>query len=304
METDQRGSRESSVSIFLPAYNEVDNLEAAVADVEWAAQQVLGDYEILIIDDGSTDGTGLLADRLAEKSARIRVIHQPRNQGIAAAYVRALDEARLDYFSFLAADGEIARESIRAILGSVGRADIVAPYHQNPAARQLHRRFLTWGSTALVNVLFWQRMHYYQGPCIYPLALARALPKTAGGFYFLTQMLLHALHAGYTCVEVGLTHVDRTAGHSKAVSAKNILKALQTIAQAWWTIRLTGSSVARRPNDGVEPTGGARDRWWWIRRSGSGTEAADSGLPGAGDRPLSLRHGGAVEAPGSRAGKG
>ena len=108
METDQRGSRESSVSIFLPAYNEVDNLEAAVADVEWAAQQVLGDYEILIIDDGSTDGTGLLADRLAEKSARIRVIHQPRNQGIAAAYVRALDEARLDYFSFLAADGEIA----------------------------------------------------------------------------------------------------------------------------------------------------------------------------------------------------
>src|SRR5690348_9771100 len=124
METDQRGSRESSVSIFLPAYNEVDNLEAAVADVEWAAQQVLGDYEILIIDDGSTDGTGLLADRLAEKSARIRVIHQPRNQGIAAAYVRALDEARLDYFSFLAADGEIARESIRAILGSVGRADI------------------------------------------------------------------------------------------------------------------------------------------------------------------------------------
>jgi glycosyltransferase involved in cell wall biosynthesis len=234
------------VSVFLPAYNEVDNLEGAVADVVWAASQVLDEYEILIIDDGSTDGTGALADRLAGANPHIRAIHQPRNMGIAAAYERALDEAKLDHFSFLAADGEIARESVRDILGSVGRAAIVAPYHRNPRARQLHRRLLTWASTALVNVLFGQRMHYYQGPCIYPVALARALPKTAGGFYFLTQMLIHALHAGYSCVEVGLVHVDRTHGRSKAVSAKNVLRALRTIAQAWWAIHVSGVSVARR----------------------------------------------------------
>ena len=234
------------VSVFLPAFNEVDNLEGAVADIVWAASQVLTEYEILIIDDGSTDGTGVVADRLARENPCVRAIHQPRNMGIAAAYERALTEARLDHFSFLASDGEIARESVRDILGSVGRADIVAPYHQNPLARQLHRRFLTWASTALVNVLFGQRMLYYQGPCIYPVALARALPKSAGGFYFLTQMLIHALHARYTCVEVGLTHVDRSHGRSKAVSAKNILKALRTIAQVWWAIHLRGESVTRR----------------------------------------------------------
>lgn len=234
------------VSVFLPAYNEVDNLEESVADIVWAASQVLSEYEILIVDDGSTDGTGELSDRLAGENPRIRAIHQLRNKGIAAAYERALDEAKLDYFSFLAADGEIARESVLNILGSVGQADIVAPYHQNPQARQPHRRFLTWASTALVNALFGQRMHYYQGPCIYSVALARSLPKTAGGFYFPTQMLIHALHAGYTYVEVGLTHVDRTHGRSKAVSAKNILKALRTIAQVWWAIHLGGGAVARR----------------------------------------------------------
>lgn len=234
------------VSVFLPAFNEVANLEGAVADVVWAASQVLDEYEILIIDDGSADGTGELADRLARANPRVRAIHQPRNMGIAAAYERALAEARLDHFSFLAADGEIARESVRDILGSVGRADIVAPYHQNPLARELHRRFLTWASTALVNVLFGQRMHYYQGPCIYPVALARALPKSAGGFYFLTQMLIHALHGGYTYVEVGLTHVDRTHGRSKAVSVKNILKALRAIVQTWWAIHVRGESVTRR----------------------------------------------------------
>jgi dolichol-phosphate mannosyltransferase len=234
------------VSVFLPAYNEVDNLEGSVADIVWAAGHVLTEYEILIIDDGSIDGTGDLADRLARANPRVRAIHQPQNMGIAAAYERALDEAKLDHFSFLAADGEIARESVRDILGAVGRADIVAPYHQNPWARQFHRRFLTWASTALVNVLFGQRMHYYQGPSIYPVVLARMLPKSAGGFYFPTQMLIHALHAGYSYVEVGLTHVDRTHGRSKAVSAENIVKALRTIAQAWWAIHVAGRSVARR----------------------------------------------------------
>ena len=167
--------------MFLPAYNEVANLERSVADIVWAAERVPGEYEILIINDGSTDGPGELAERLARENPRIRAVHQPRNMGIAAAYERALDEAKLDHFSFLAADGEIARESVRDILAAVGRADIVAPYHQNPRARQLHRRFLTWASTALVNRLFGLRMHYYQGPCIYPVALARdRCPRARG----------------------------------------------------------------------------------------------------------------------------
>ncbi|HET9856151.1 MAG TPA: glycosyltransferase family 2 protein [Methylomirabilota bacterium] len=234
------------ISVFLPAYNEEGNLERSVADIVWAAERVTSEYEILIINDGSTDRTRELAERLCHENPRIRAVHQPRNMGIAAAYERALDEAKLDHFSFLAADGEIARDSVRDIFAAVGRADIVAPYHQNPRARQRHRRFLTWASTALVNRLFGLHMHYYQGPCIYPVALARSLPKSAGGFYFLTQMLIHALHAGYSYVEVGLTHVDRTHGRSKAVSIKNILKALRAIGQTWWAIHVRRELVARR----------------------------------------------------------
>jgi glycosyltransferase involved in cell wall biosynthesis len=233
------------VSVFLPAYNEVDNLERATADIVWAAGGVLAEYEILIVNDGSTDGTRELADRLAHENSRVRALHQPRNMGIAAAYERALDEAKLDYLSFLAGDGEIARESVRNILAAVGRADVVAPYHQNPRARQLHRRFLTWASTGLVNGLFGLHMRYYQGPCIYPIALARALPKSEGGFYFLTQMLIHALCAGYSAVEVGLTHVERAHGRSKAVSVRNVLRALRSIARVWWAIRVRRETVAK-----------------------------------------------------------
>jgi glycosyltransferase involved in cell wall biosynthesis len=234
------------VSVFVPAYNEAANLPSAVRDIVRAAELTLADYEVIIVDDGSRDTTGAVADRLAEENGRIRVIHQPRNLGIAAGYERALDEAKLEYFSFLPGDGEIAPESVRDIFAAVGAADVVAPYHGNSQARQLHRRLLTWTSTRLVNVLFGLRMRYFQGPCIYPTALARSLPKTAGGFYFLTEMLVHAARAGYRCVEVPLVHQERSHGKSKAVSVRNLTRALRAVAALWWSIRVRQVSFDRR----------------------------------------------------------
>lgn len=226
------------VSIFVPAYNEVENLEGAVRDIVWAAELALEDYEILLVDDGSTDGTRALADRLAQELPKVRVIHQQRNQGIAAGYVRSLDEATLDYFGLLPADREISLESIKNIFAAVGTADIVVPYHANTWARPLHRRFLTWAFRSLVNALFGLRLRYFLGPCIYPTPLARVLPKTTGGFYFLTQMLVHAVRGGHSYVHVGLVHQERRHGRSKAVSVGNILRALRTIGAIWWTIHV------------------------------------------------------------------
>lgn len=233
------------VSVFLPAYNEERNLEGAVRDIVSAAEAVLEDYEILLVDDGSTDGTGALADRLAQELPKVRVIHQERNLGIAAGYARAVEEAKLDYFSFLPADQEISPESIKNIFAAVGTADIVVPYHENTWARPLYRRFLTRISTGLVNGLFGLRLKYFQGPCIYPTALARTLPKTSGGFYFLTQMLVHALGAGHSYTEVGLIHQQREHGKSKAVSFRNIWRALKTIAAVWWAIYIKRVSPRR-----------------------------------------------------------
>jgi dolichol-phosphate mannosyltransferase len=230
--------RRRRVSIFVPAYNEAAHLEGAIADIAAAAEAALEDHEILLVDDGSSDGTGPLADFLAQQRPKLHVIHQPTNQGIAAGYTRAVEIARFEYFGFLPSDREIDPTSIKDILAAVGLAEIVVPYHGNPQARHPYRRLLTRVSTAVVNRLFGVRVRYFQGPCVYPTELARVLPKTAGGFYFVTQMLVHALCAGHAYVEVALFHQDRAHGRSTAVSFKNIVKALRTIAALWWTIRV------------------------------------------------------------------
>src|SRR5207245_11741497 len=117
-----------AVTICVPAYNEVASLEGTISEVV-AATARCSDYEIIVVDDGSTDGTGELADTLAARNARVRVLHHPTNLGFAAGYRRALAEARMPYFTFVPGDREVSAESVRAILALVGSADVVVLYH-------------------------------------------------------------------------------------------------------------------------------------------------------------------------------
>jgi glycosyltransferase involved in cell wall biosynthesis len=231
----------AAVTIFVPAYNEAANLGGAVHDVVSAAQ-VLDDWEIIIVDDGSTDDTGRVADALGASVPKTRVVHNPRNLGLARGYRIALEQATMPHFTFVPGDREVSVESIRAILGAVGTADIVVPYHANAAARPWYRRVLTWASTRLMNLLFGLELRYYQGPCVYPTALARSLRTTTTGFFFLAEMLVQALRAGHSFVEVGLIHQERVHGRSKAVSLANIARALKTVIRLWWVVRVKPTS--------------------------------------------------------------
>jgi glycosyltransferase involved in cell wall biosynthesis len=232
-----------TLSIFVPAHNEVRNLDGAVRDIVAAARATCDDYEILVVDDGSTDGTAEVADRLARNNPRIKVIRHATKRGIAAGYGAALARATQRYFAFLPGDREVGAASIRAIFEAVGSADLVLPYHQNRGARPWHRRVMTWFCTTLLNVLFGRHLRYYQGPAVYPTQLARDLPVTARGFFFLTERLVQALTRGCNYVEVGHIHQERAHGKSKAVTLSNILMALQTILRLWWQLRVRGTRV-------------------------------------------------------------
>jgi len=226
-----------TISILVPAYNEARNLAGAVRDVMHAASR-FDDFEILIVNDGSIDGTAEVAERLAQEIPQVTVIHHPRNLGFAAAYRTGLVQARMDYFTFVPGDHEITSESVRDIFNAVGSADLVVPYHATPWARAWHRRVLTWISTTQLNLLFGWRLRYYQGPTVYSTALARVLPVTTQGFFFATEMLVHALSAGYDYTEIGLCHQERAYGRSKAIALSNIVNAQKTIARLWWNIRV------------------------------------------------------------------
>lgn len=235
-----------SVSVMVAAFNEARALEGAVTDV-LAALLDFADYEVIIVDDGSTDGTAALADRLSAEHPAVRVVHHPVNRGIAAVYRTGLEAATKQYFTWVGGDREIAAESVHAILHAIGRADLVIPYHATPEARAWHRRLVTWLCTQQINVLFGWPLHYYQGPTVYPRELALTIPVQNQGFFFASEMLIRALSTGLTWVEVGLKHQERQHGTSNAVKLTHLLSAQMSVLGLWSTLRLgIGRPAARR----------------------------------------------------------
>ena len=186
-----------SISIVVPACNEIRNLECADCDVV-AIAHGHGEYEVIVVDDGSQDGTAELADHLAAEYHTVRALHHACNRGFAAAYRTGLEHARFEYVTFVPSDHEVAPESLAAIFDAVGTADVVVPYHGTTWNRSWHRRALTWICTSQLNLLFGYGLRYFQGPAVYSTRLARILPKTTTGFFVATEMLVHVLY-----IEVG-----------------------------------------------------------------------------------------------------
>lgn len=227
---------ERGVSILVLAYNEAQNLAGAIDDIRSAAM-VLDDYEIIVVNDGSSDGTGYVADRIAAKSADVMALHHPENRGLRAGYETGLAEARMSRVIWLPADREMTSESIRSIFDAVGTADIVSIYHGNPAAREWFRRLLTFVSTLEMNVLFGHELRYFQGTNVYPAELARSLPRTEAGFFVMAEMYLAALDHDMSVIEVPIVHRPRTYGSSSAVSWARIWHAQMAVFRFWWRLR-------------------------------------------------------------------
>ncbi len=194
------------------------------------------------MNDGSTDGTAALAERLATEVGGMRVVHHHQSEGFAASYRDGANLATKDYVALIPGDNEIQPMSVRAAFEAIGTADVVVPVTVNQEDRPWLRRTLSLGFTATANTLFGLDFRYFQGPTIYPTSLLQRLPTTTRGFVFLAEMLVRAVTSGHTAVQVPMYIQARRFGSSRAVSLQNFVTALKTLAVLFWDVR-----VRRRP---------------------------------------------------------
>jgi NAD(P)-dependent dehydrogenase (short-subunit alcohol dehydrogenase family) len=228
-----------SVSVFIPALNEEQNLKPTVARLIEALTVTVEDYEIIIIDDGSSDGTGAVADSLAAENAAVRVLHNSRNMGLGYCFMEGYREARKNFFVYIPGDNTWPYRSFVELLGNLGRADVITSYAINPDVRPFGRRVLSRLYTRLLNLLFRRHLRYFNGLTIYPVDFLRRDPATTFGFGFQAEVLLKALNLGLSYLEVGLPIDERAAGRSKAVSLGNIISVLATLVRVFVDLRIT-----------------------------------------------------------------
>jgi NAD(P)-dependent dehydrogenase (short-subunit alcohol dehydrogenase family) len=227
-----------SLTVFVPAYNEVDNLAPTVETIVRALSVSVEDYEVIVVDDGSTDGTDRVADALAARFSEVRVIHNPRNMGLGYGWMRAIEAASKSSFIFVPGDDTWPYRSLLELFGNLGKADVVTSFTTNPNVRSPVRRTLSAIYTTSLNALFGLDMQYYHGLTIYPSAFLRSHPVTTYGFASMAEALLRAIHEGLSFIEVACVIEDRTKGRSKALTAKNLASIGATVGRLFVDLRL------------------------------------------------------------------
>lgn len=222
------------LSLVLPAYNEEAGIRQAVVEADDALARLVTDYEILVVDDGSRDGTAAVVEAVAVDRPRVRLLCHPVNCGYGAALRTGFTAARFERVAFTDADCQFHLDDLEPLLRLTDEHDVAVGWRigrKDP----WRRRFYSWGYNVLVRALLGTGVR----DCDCALKVFRRetvrllLPET-DGYFVNAEMLTRARQLGYSVAEAGVRHRPRLRGDSK-VSLLDVPRTLHTLLPFWWS---------------------------------------------------------------------
>ncbi|HWG94758.1 MAG TPA: polyprenol monophosphomannose synthase, partial [Mycobacteriales bacterium] len=226
------------VLVVVPTYNEAENVEAIARRLAAAVP----DAHLLVVDDGSPDGTGEIADRMAAADPRVHVLHRTEKAGLGAAYIAGFAWARehdYDVVVEMDADGSHAPEELPRLLAALEDADLVLGSRwveggsvvNWPRSREVLSRGGNWWTRTALGLPLQDATGGYRAYRRHVLD-ALALDTVASqGYCFQVDLAWRAWRDGARVVEVPITFVERVRGESK-MSRAIVLEALWRVT--WW----------------------------------------------------------------------
>ena len=220
----------TSLSIVLPCFNEEPNINRAITEALVAGREVADVVEVIVVDDGSTDRTRLLAEARALAGCEVRVVAHDGNRGYGAAVRSGLRAARMDWILLTDGDLQFEMAELRDVTPLAGDADIVAGFRivrMDPFHRRANAAAWNW----LVRRIF--KIPVRDVDCAFKLmrrSLVQGLDLSAEGAMVSTELLARAGAAGASIVEAGVHHRPREAGEATGASPRVILRAFRELA--------------------------------------------------------------------------
>jgi glycosyltransferase involved in cell wall biosynthesis len=224
----------TSLSIIVPAYCEAGNILATLDNITRALAPLSLAHEILVIDDGSTDGTAELVRSHADKYASVRLLVNARNMGFGWTYRRGVDAASLDHIVMVHGDNAWGAETLHQFFSHTGDADIVIGYTRDMwKARPWNRTVASKTFTLMVNAITGRRLKYYNGLQIHPARILKGLDIQSTGYGFQAEVLAKSLRLTRTYLEVPMELMERQQGESKAFKLKNAVDVMKTLSRLY-----------------------------------------------------------------------
>jgi dolichol-phosphate mannosyltransferase len=230
----------NSLTIIVPALNEEKNVGAVCVDMARVAEQILPDYEILVVDDASQDKTADVVRAIQQSNPKVRLVQNETTQGLGKAYRIGLLEARCQYAMLIPGDNQILASSMAPIFSEVGKTDIVVCYIKNQEVRPPWRHAISLLFTGILNFLFRLNLRYYNGTTVLETEIARQVVPPTSGYAYMAVMLVNLLKAGLSYKQVGFTLQERTYGRTKAFHLKNIISVAKTVLLLYWRVMICG----------------------------------------------------------------
>lgn len=231
-----------SLTVFFPCHNEEENVVRVTEAALRMARRVAPDHEVIIVDDGSQDRTGALADELAARyPGEVRAVHNVPNRGYGGALQRGFYEAAKDWIFYTDGDGQFDVEEIDKLIPLLADHDIASAYRldrKDNWVRRLNAKCWTW----LVGVVLGLRIRDVDCAFkIYPRRFIQQVRLRSQGALIDAEMLARATRAGYRIGQIGVHHHPRVAGESSGGNLRVILRAFREL------LRLRRDIIATPP---------------------------------------------------------
>jgi len=228
------------LSIFFPFWNEEANIKDVVEKAKTVAEQVSQKWEIIMIDDGSIDKTLEIAEKLASKDSRFRVVsHQP-NRGYGAALSAGFANAQYDYIVFTDGDLQFDFSEVTRFIDKINKADIVIGYREKRKDKNLFKRLLLMYLLKVWDKILF-KFSYKDIDCAFKMfkkeAIDQLMPLRSEGALVSTEILAKATRKKMKIIEVGVTHYPRLVGHQSGANFQVIVRAILESSILWWDLK-------------------------------------------------------------------
>jgi glycosyltransferase involved in cell wall biosynthesis len=216
-----------TLSFVLPVYHDAGRLIPFIEQCLTVLPQYVADYEIILVDDHSSDETVTIADNLAAHYDPILIIHQPQRRGYGNALQTGADVARGDYILIADTNEQINLEQIDVLLSYTGRYDVVIGYSSQPRISWLQR-----GYDRMFTSLF--HLDFKATGCSLSLVrsdIFHSLAFKTNSSLILAELYARACHLGYSSIQIGLQH----SGKTRAIPGPGYVRAaLPSFAEMLW----------------------------------------------------------------------
>jgi hypothetical protein len=253
------------LSLCLPCYNEAEVIEEVLFGACAVLPEFLDEFEIVVVDDGSTDGTAAVVERIARRNHCVRLVRHERNRGYGAAVATALRAAQGEWICFTDGDGQFNLLDLPQLLVHAQNADVAVGYRHRRADNVV-RRLNAYGWNWLIRCLVGLRVRDLDCAFkLFPRWVVDRLELTAHGACISAQILAQCVGGGLAVSEVPVNHFPRSAGKATGANLRVIAKAFRELSVVWqyrgmspWNVERDRHSPRRREtstpsHNGVAP---------------------------------------------------